>query len=73
MGFVDVHSHILPYMDDGTQNFEQTIRMLKVIWEEGISHMIATPHYRQGRYRADTRKMLKQMEELQGMARIHMI
>lgn len=68
MGFVDIHSHILPYMDDGAQDFDQALQMLDMAWEEGITHMIATPHYKQGRYRADTQAVLQQVEELQGMA-----
>lgn len=44
----DVHSHILPGVDDGSQGMEETMRMLKMAYSEGIRGMIATPHYRRG-------------------------
>lgn len=49
MDFIDIHSHILPQLDDGARNLEQTISMLKIAYSEGIRRMIATVHYREGR------------------------
>lgn len=48
-GFIDIHSHILPQLDDGSKNMEQTLRMLTIAYEEGIRTIIATPHYHQER------------------------
>lgn len=49
-GFIDIHSHILPKLDDGSQSMEQTKRMLQIAYEEGIRTIVATPHYHEGRY-----------------------
>lgn len=68
MGFVDIHSHVLPNMDDGARDFGQALKMLRMAWEEGISHIIATPHYKQGRYPARRQIVLEQMEQLQEAA-----
>jgi len=43
-GFVDLHNHILPGIDDGPQDWEESIRMAKVAQEEGIIAVAATPH-----------------------------
>lgn len=43
--FVDIHNHILPGIDDGANNEEITLVMLKKAASEGISSIIATPHY----------------------------
>lgn len=43
--YIDVHSHILPGVDDGAGSMEETIHMLKTALEQGITTMIATPHY----------------------------
>lgn len=43
--FIDIHSHILPGIDDGAENMAMTIDMLKIAEEEGITTIIATPHY----------------------------
>lgn len=45
MGFVDIHTHILPGIDDGAADWEQTKRMLKLQSEEGVTDIIATPHF----------------------------
>ena len=45
---VDIHSHILPYIDDGAKDMQQTIAMIDMAVEEGIDAIIATPHYEIG-------------------------
>ena len=49
MGYIDMHSHILPGMDDGSRSMPQTLRMLETAVSEGISTMIATPHNMPGK------------------------
>lgn len=44
-GIVDFHSHILPGVDDGSQSVEESIALLRKEAEQGISHVIATPHF----------------------------
>lgn len=47
--FVDIHCHILPGVDDGSQTPEETKAMLQKAWDEGIQIMVATPHYHKQR------------------------
>ena len=42
---VDFHSHILPGVDDGSASLEQSIAMLQMEAEQGITHVVATPHF----------------------------
>lgn len=42
---VDFHSHILPALDDGSRSVEESIAMLRVETEQGIFHVVATPHF----------------------------
>ena len=44
-GFIDVHSHILPALDDGARDMKKTREMLQIAYEEGIREIIATPHF----------------------------
>ena len=44
-GFIDIHSHILPALDDGAKNMDKTREMLQMAYEEGIREIIATPHF----------------------------
>lgn len=41
---IDIHSHILPGVDDGPANVEESIRMLELAVEAGTEAMVATPH-----------------------------
>ena len=42
---IDFHSHILPGIDDGSHNVEESIALLRKEAEQGITHVIATPHF----------------------------
>lgn len=48
----DIHSHILPGIDDGPSSMRETMRLLKCAREQGIRRVIATPHY-SARFRND--------------------
>lgn len=41
----DVHSHILPHMDDGSQNVDVSVQLLKRLSEQGVGTVCATSHY----------------------------
>lgn len=41
---VDIHSHFLPGIDDGAQNIEESLNLIKGITSQGIRKIITTPH-----------------------------
>lgn len=43
-GFIDIHNHILPGIDDGAKTVEESIALLKGFAEFGVTRFIATPH-----------------------------
>jgi len=43
-GFIDIHNHLLPGIDDGAQSVEESINLIKGLAEFGIQNFIATPH-----------------------------
>ena len=59
--FVDIHCHILPGVDDGSQTPEETKAMLQKAWDEGIQIMVATPHYHKQRGKNDIELIKKQL------------
>lgn len=74
MKFIDVHSHILPFLDDGARDTKTSLAMLQLAQSEGITDIIVTPHYRKGRYKGDpgkTKEVLAQMRELMDAEGIH--
>ena len=46
--YTDIHSHILPGVDDGAADREMTIEMIDAAYAQGVRVMIATPHYYPG-------------------------
>jgi protein-tyrosine phosphatase len=42
--YTDIHSHLLPGIDDGARNIADTIKLAKSFQEIGISQFVTTPH-----------------------------
>lgn len=42
---IDWHSHVLPSMDDGSRDVEESVLMLKALKEQGVNTVVATPHF----------------------------
>jgi protein-tyrosine phosphatase len=41
---VDIHHHLLPGLDDGSNSFDTSVAMAKLAAAEGITHVVCTPH-----------------------------
>jgi protein-tyrosine phosphatase len=41
---VDIHHHLLPALDDGATDLETSVAMARIASEDGITHVVATPH-----------------------------
>ena len=42
---IDLHSHILPGIDDGSRSIEMTCGMLSALRQQGVETVVATPHF----------------------------
>ncbi|MBO4855008.1 hypothetical protein J5500_01210 [Candidatus Saccharibacteria bacterium] len=42
---IDIHSHVLPGIDDGAKTFDDSLAILKGLAEQDITDLILTPHY----------------------------
>ena len=63
---IDFHSHILPGIDDGSKNLEQSIAMVNEAKEAGFTKIISTSHYMENYYECnerDRRQLLKKVQE----------
>lgn len=65
---LDIHSHILPGIDDGSKNIENTIEMLKIAKDDGIEKIIATPHFYKFNYENSYSNILTLIEEVRQRA-----
>ena len=48
---IDLHSHILPELDDGARNLQDAITMARMAVQSGVTAMVATPHCAKDRRR----------------------
>ena len=65
---IDIHSHILPGLDDGARSLEQAGEMLKIAWKEGIQKIVATPHFMPDHENPTKEKVLEQLTRLQTLS-----
>ena len=67
---IDIHSHILPGIDDGSKSFDDSLDILRGLTEQGITDIICTPHYIAETKQTSTRSAnTKLLEELNTRAR----
>ena len=48
LDFVDIHSHLLPNIDDGPKSFEESASLIKRLNSYGIKNFVVTPHIMDG-------------------------
>lgn len=63
---IDLHCHILPKVDDGPKTIIESVEMAELAVEQGITHIVATPHHQNGQYineRAKLEQPLKRLEK----------
>ena len=42
---IDIHTHILPGIDDGSRSVEESRTLIDTLFSQGVSTVVATPHY----------------------------
>ena len=43
--FIDTHTHILPHMDDGSSSGDESVEMLKMLYDQGVSAVVTSSHF----------------------------
>ena len=61
----DLHSHLIPGIDDGSKSMNQSIQMIKSLKNLGFKKLITTPHIMSHRFPNDRDIILRGLEELQ--------
>jgi protein-tyrosine phosphatase len=62
---IDIHSHILPGLDDGADSMEEAVAMARCAVACGIRQMVATPHVKTGLYPNKREAILTAIAQLQ--------
>ncbi|MTI12910.1 tyrosine-protein phosphatase [Sansalvadorimonas verongulae] len=68
---IDIHNHIIPGIDDGAQTIEDSLALLQLATDNGITHLVCTPHMHPGRFNNTTDTIKPAFETLQQAAREH--
>ena len=61
---VDIHTHVIPYVDDGSPNLETSIEMIKHEISIGVTSIICTPHHIYKRYEKSVEEIKSQFNLL---------
>ena len=62
---IDLHCHILPGIDDGARNWDESLEMARLAVSEGITHVLATPHHMNRSWMNPKHAVLPLVDELQ--------
>lgn len=61
---IDIHTHFLPGLDDGPKSFEESLDMVRVALQDGITHVVLTPHVGEGKWDNSPEKIAAQAHGL---------
>ncbi|MGA1863948.1 MAG: tyrosine-protein phosphatase [bacterium] len=64
---IDLHCHILPGMDDGAENIEESVTMCHIAYKDGIRTIVATPHTMNGIFINEIDYIVAEVEKLQNV------
>ena len=65
-GFVDIHSHILPGIDDGAKNIDESLSLISEMRKLGFSKIIGTPHIYPGLHNNTNESIKKSFKKISG-------
>lgn len=65
-GYVDIHNHLLPGIDDGAKTVEDSLAMIREFESFGVTNFIATPHIMSDYYPNTSKTINKSLKILQG-------
>ena len=61
---IDLHCHILPDLDDGPATLDEAVEMCRLAAADGITTIVATPHYWPGRFESSAEGRSSRMAAL---------
>ncbi len=70
---VDIHSHLLPGVDDGVDTWEESLACLQQFSEWGIQKVVTTPHVSRDYFPNKHDQLLQGQEQLQALVKEHQL
>ncbi len=69
IGYYDIHTHIIPGVDDGPRSIELSRQILQQEYDDGVRTIICTSHWRRGMFEPSMRRLLANFEQVKEVAR----
>ena len=66
---VDLHCHVLPAIDDGSESLDQSLDFCRVALADGVTTLVATPHQKPGQFDNPPESVHQKVLELQSALR----
>jgi protein-tyrosine phosphatase len=66
---IDIHTHILPGVDDGAKDFAEVKKIAKSCLKQRVNCLVATPHYMEGKYEINPSELKSKYKNLE--SRLH--
>ena len=71
-GFVDIHSHILPGIDDGAKNVKESMKLISEMKQLGFGKIYATPHTYPGLFNNTKKSIYESYNKLRDFTKTNM-
>jgi protein-tyrosine phosphatase len=69
---LDLHCHILPGIDDGAKDLDESLKMCELARKDGINTIVATPHLNPGVYEPERELILAKVNELNRLNHVNL-
>ena len=66
---IDIHSHILTHVDDGSNDEKAVMNIIQQMCENGVTTVFATPHYLKGMYNTDSAIISNAIDKLKALVK----
>jgi len=64
MELADIHCHLIPYVDDGAYDIDESRKLLKTEVEQGVRTICLTPHLRADMFETPEEEILRRFEQV---------
>ena len=69
MELADIHCHLMPYVDDGAYDMDESAALLRIEAEQGVRTICLTPHLREGMFETPDDEIERRFEQMQELIR----
>lgn len=70
---IDLHTHLIPGVDDGAQDVNDSLDLARQAVAEGIEHLVLTPHHRNNQFVNHAQEVIEAANQLQALLNQHQV